>query len=110
MWASFCEGDGTRRRLVVVGLGTMAFAMADILLEPFGGQILFLTVATTTKLTALLALGGLLGFGFASRALSRGADPYRMTQNGALIGLPAFALVIIAAPTGLPASICWATS
>ena len=64
LWASFCEGDGTRRRLVVVGLGTMAFAMADILLEPFGGQILFLTVATTTKLTALLALGGLLGFGF----------------------------------------------
>ena len=80
----------------------MAFAMADILLEPFGGQILLLSVATTTKLTALLALGGLLGFGFASRALSRGADPYRMAQNGALIGLPAFALVIIAAPTGMP--------
>jgi BCD family chlorophyll transporter-like MFS transporter len=101
-WASFCAGEGTRRRLVVVGIGTMAFGMADILLEPFGGQVLGLSVATTTKLTALLALGGLLGFGLASRALARGADPYRTALGGALIGVPAFLLVIAAAPAGLP--------
>jgi BCD family chlorophyll transporter-like MFS transporter len=101
-WASFCEGEHTVRRLVIVGIGTMAFGMADILLEPFGGQVLHLTVSATTKLTALLALGGLLGFGFASHVLGRGGDPYRMAWNGALIGLPAFVLVIIAAPVGLP--------
>jgi len=101
-WARFCEGEHVIRRLVVVGIGTMAFGMADILLEPFGGQVLHFTVSETTKLTALLALGGLLGFGFASRVLSRGADPYRMTQAGALVGLPAFALVIVAAPLGVP--------
>lgn len=101
-WASFCEGEHTIRRLVVVGVGTMAFGMADILLEPFGGQVLHLTVGATTKLTALLALGGLIGFGFASHVLSRGADPYRIAQNGAVVGLPAFALVIIAAPVGMP--------
>ncbi len=99
-WASFCEGEHAVRRLVVIGIGTMAFGMADILLEPYGGQVLQLTVGTTTKLTALLALGGLLGFSLASQALSRGADPYRMTQYGALIGLPAFLLVIISAPLG----------
>jgi MFS transporter, BCD family, chlorophyll transporter len=101
-WASFCEGDGTVRRLVIVGIGGMAFGMADILLEPFGGLVLHLPVAATTKLTALLALGGLLGFGFASRVLSRGVDPYRVARNGALVGVPALALVIVAAPTGLP--------
>jgi MFS transporter, BCD family, chlorophyll transporter len=101
-WASFCEGEHAVRRLVVVGIGTMAFGMADILLEPFGGQVLHLAVGTTTKLTALLALGGLLGFGLASRVLSRGGDAYRMTQNGALVGLPGFSLVILAAPLGLP--------
>lgn len=101
-WASFCEGEHVIRRLVIVGIGTLAFGMADILLEPFGGQVLHLTVSETTKLTALLALGGLLGFGFASRVLSRGADPYRVTQAGALVGLPAFALVIVAAPLGVP--------
>jgi BCD family chlorophyll transporter-like MFS transporter len=101
-WASFCEGEHAVRRLVVVGIGTMAFGMADILLEPFGGQVLHLAVGTTTKLTALLALGGLLGFAFASHVLSRGGDAYRMARTGALIGLPAFVLVIIAAPGESP--------
>ncbi len=101
-WAMFCAGDQTVRRLVVLGLGTMAFAMADILLEPFGGQVLELTVAATTRLTALFALGGLLGFALASQLLGRGGDPYRVARNGALVGLPAFVLVILAAPLGRP--------
>ena len=100
-WAAFCEGDHTRRRLVVVGIGTMAFAMADVVLEPFGGQVLSMSVAATTKLTALLAFGGLIGFGLASRQVSQGTDPYRMSQYGAVVGLPAFALVIAAAPLGM---------
>jgi BCD family chlorophyll transporter-like MFS transporter len=99
-WAAFRSGDGAMRRLTVVGIGTMAFGMADILLEPFGGQVLGLGVAATTRLTALLALGGLLGFGFASRVLGRGGDPQRMTLFGALVGLPAFLLVIASAPAG----------
>lgn len=101
-WATFCQGQDTIRRLVVVGLGTMAFGMADILLEPFGGQVLHFSVGATTKLTALLALGGLMGFAYASHALGRGGDAYRVARNGAVIGLPAFALVIVAAPLGLP--------
>jgi len=99
-WANFRQGDYAMRRLVVVGIGTMAFGMADILLEPFGGQVLHLSVGATTKLTALLALGGLLGFGYASHILARGADPYHVANQGALIGLPAFALIMIAAPLG----------
>ncbi|MEM9457748.1 MAG: PucC family protein [Myxococcota bacterium] len=99
-WASFCEGSHTVRRLLIVGVGTMAFGMADVLLEPFGGQVLLLTVATTTKLTALLAFGGLVGFGYASFVLGRGDDVYRVTRTGALIGIPAFALVMVAAPVG----------
>jgi BCD family chlorophyll transporter-like MFS transporter len=102
-WAAFSAGEGAMRRLVIVGVGTLAFAMADILLEPFGGEVLHLPVASTTKLTALFATGGLLGFGLASRVLSRGADPYRMAQLGALLGLPAFALIVGAAPLGAPA-------
>ncbi|MEL6210821.1 MAG: MFS transporter, partial [Pseudomonadota bacterium] len=101
-WAEFCRGEHAVRRLVVVGLGTMAFGMADILLEPFGGQVLKMDVAATTRLTALLATGGLIGFAYASYALGRGADAYRMTRNGALIGLPAFALVILSARLNAP--------
>ena len=101
-WATFCTGDGAVRRLVIVGIGTMAFAMADILLEPFGGQVLNLTVAATTKLTALLALGGLLGFWFASRVIGQGGNAYRVAHIGAAIGVPAFVLVIAAAPLQFP--------
>ncbi len=100
-WARFCEGENAVRRLVIVGLGTLAFGMADVLLEPYGGQVLNWTVASTTKLTALLALGGLLGFAYASHALGPGSNPYRLAQGGALIGIPAFVLVIVAAPFGL---------
>jgi BCD family chlorophyll transporter-like MFS transporter len=97
-WASFTAGLGAKRRLIAVGLGTMAFSMEDVLLEPYGGQILNLTVSQTTKLTALLAIGGLCGFGLASRVLSRGMDPFRMACYGAFVGVPAFLCVILAAP------------
>jgi BCD family chlorophyll transporter-like MFS transporter len=101
-WASFSRTDQALRRLVAVGLGTMAFGMADILLEPYGGQVLGLTVASTTKLTAAVAFGTLLGFGLASRVLSRGMDPLRLALFGALCGVPAFGGVIAAAPLGSP--------
>ena len=97
-WKVFCEGPHTIRRLMAVGLGSMAFTMEDVLLEPYGGEILKLSVSSTTLLTATLALGGLIGFGWASRVISRGADPYQMASWGAWIGLPAFVLIILAAP------------
>jgi BCD family chlorophyll transporter-like MFS transporter len=100
-WDLFCRGGDATRRLVVVGVGTLAFGLADVLLEPFGGQILHLPVADTTQLTALFAFGGLLGFAFASRVLDQGADPNRISGLGALIGIPGFALILAAAPLGV---------
>jgi len=97
-WDSFISGNGAIRRLIAVGVGTMAFSMQDVLLEPYGGQVLGLTVASTTRLTATLAMGGLIGFLLASRVLGRGGDPFRMSSYGALAGIPAFAAVILAAP------------
>jgi BCD family chlorophyll transporter-like MFS transporter len=88
---------------MALGLGTAAFSMQDVLLEPYGGQILGLSVSATTTLTASLALGGLIGFSYASRVLSRGVDPFRMASNGVLFGMPGFALVILAAPFHAPA-------
>jgi len=99
-WQLFSQGPNTWRRLLAVGLGTMAFTMEDVLLEPYGGEILDLSVSTTTLLTANLALGGLLGFAWASRVLGRGADAYRMASGGAWVGLPAFAAVMASGPLG----------
>ena len=94
----FCSGENAMRRLWAVGLGTMAFSMGDILLEPFGGEILHFTVSETTYLTAGLAMGGLVGFAWASKVLSQGADPFRMASRGAMVGVPAFLAVLVSAP------------
>jgi len=101
-WQSFAQGGHAVRRLLSVGLGTMGFSMADVLLEPYGGQVLHLSVGATTSLTATLAAGGLIGLALASRVLSRGADPFRMASYGALTGVPAFILVIAASPANEP--------
>jgi BCD family chlorophyll transporter-like MFS transporter len=96
-WSAYVGGEGARRRLVAIALGTMAFGMQDVLLEPYGGQVLGMPVGDTTWLTATLAAGGLIGFGLASRVLGRGADPARMSMAGAAVGLPAFIAVLAAA-------------
>ena len=102
-WAEFDRAGDARRRLVALGFGTVAFSMQDILLEPYGGQVLHLPVGATTAFTALLAVGGLSGFGLAARLLAttparRGTDPYRLACSGAVAGLFAFSALIFAAP------------
>lgn len=97
-WQEFSRGHRTRRFLVALGLGTAAFSMQDILLEPYGGQILQLSVGATTLLTGLLACGTLAAFGLAARALNHGSDPLRLAALGALVGVFAFAAVVFAAP------------
>jgi BCD family chlorophyll transporter-like MFS transporter len=101
-WREFCKHSRAIRFLVTVGLGTAAFNMQDIVLEPYGGQILHLPVGATTALTAMLAGGMLAAFSLAARFLGHGADPYRIAAYGVVIGLFAFAAVMLAAPMASP--------
>jgi BCD family chlorophyll transporter-like MFS transporter len=102
-FAAFCNERHVKRWLVVIAVGTLAFGMSELMLEPFGGQVLMLSVSATTKLTALLAGGGLIGFAYASYVLSHGQSPYQVSRRGALIGLPAFILVMVSAVASVPA-------
>ncbi len=97
-WRDFIEQKGARRFLVALGLGTAAFNMQDIILEPYGGEILGLGVGATTTLTAMMALGALTAFALAARWLQKGGDPYRVAGIGVLLGTLAFAAVIFAYP------------
>jgi BCD family chlorophyll transporter-like MFS transporter len=92
-----------RRFLLAVGLGTAGFAMQDVLLEPYGGEVLRLSVASTTLLTALLASGTLAAFALAAHLLVRGADVHRIAASGALAGAVALTAVTFAAPLASPA-------
>ena len=49
-----------------------------------------------------MAGGTLAAFALAARGLARGADPYRLAGMGGLVGLAAFASVILAAPLDSP--------
>jgi BCD family chlorophyll transporter-like MFS transporter len=98
VWRRFIANRRARRFLWATGLGTMAFYMQDIILEPYGGEILHLSVGATSALTGMLAGGALIGFILAGRKLAHGADPLRLAAYGALAGLPAFSAVIFSAP------------
>ncbi len=97
------EGQRWTRVLVALGLGTAAFSMQDILLEPYGGEVLHLTVSATTVLTGLLAAGTLAGLVFAAHKLGQDADPFRLAGLGASIGLIAFPAIIFSATAESPA-------
>ncbi|WP_373634880.1 PucC family protein [Yoonia sp. SS1-5] len=101
-WKDLASGGDAGRLLAVVFLGTMAFNMQDVLLEPYGGEILGLSVSATTLLTAMWAGGALVGFGLAARWLSKGVTPYRMATRGILAGIAAFCAVIFSAPMESP--------
>lgn len=97
-WADLMAGGQAGRLLAVAFLGTMGFNMQDVLLEPYGGEILGLSVSSTTLLTAVWAAGALAGFALAGRALSQGRNAFRLAATGILFGIAAFSTVIFAAP------------
>jgi BCD family chlorophyll transporter-like MFS transporter len=102
-WRAFVARSRAMRYLVAVGLGTAAFGMQDIILEPYGGEVLGLSVGATSALTALMAAGALVAFALAAHWLVRGTDPHRLSAFGALAGILAFSAVIFAEPLQSPA-------
>jgi BCD family chlorophyll transporter-like MFS transporter len=94
------SGGRAGRLLMAVGLGAAAFSMQDVLLEPYGAEVLGLSVGATTALTALWAWGSLGGFALAAHRLGAGDECHRLAGFGALLGAAAFSLVIFAAPFG----------
>ncbi|WP_379920612.1 BCD family MFS transporter [Erythrobacter sp. R86502] len=102
IWQAFVTDGRNTRLLIAIGIGAAGFAMQDALLEPYGGEILGLSVGATTGLTGAWALGSLCGFMLSGRALSRGWDPLRLAGAGLVVGINAFLLVLFAGPFNAP--------
>lgn len=102
VWSRLVQEPGARRLLWAVGLGSAGFAMQDVLLEPYGGQIMDLGVAQTSMLTAISAVGALLAFGIAAWILPRGVPTLTVAGMGIVAGAGAFALVVLAPPMNSP--------
>ena len=95
-WQRFAHQPGALRLLVAVGLGTAAFSMQDILLEPYGGHILAMSVSQTTMLTGLLAAGTLAALALSARVMDSAIQPARLAAIGVLLGIVAFSAVVFA--------------
>ncbi len=98
LWRAFVRDGRNARLLTAIGIGAAGFAMQDALLEPYGGEILGLSVGATTGLTGAWALGALIGFLISGRSLAQGKDPLRIAGSGLVLGINAFLLVLFAAP------------
>ena len=97
-WRTLARRPGARRLLVASGAGTLGFGMQDILLEPYGGQVLGLSVGATTQLTAVAAIGALSAFVVSARLLERRFHPPRLAAAGVLVGIASLAAVVLSAP------------
>ncbi|MEM1018863.1 MAG: BCD family MFS transporter [Pseudomonadota bacterium] len=101
-WAKFRGESRSARLLLALGLGTIGFSMQDVLLEPYGGEVLGLSVSQTTLLTAWFAGGTLMGFALAAHLLARSANAHRLSALGMVLGIFAFSAVVFAAPLDSP--------
>ncbi|NTU80831.1 MAG: BCD family MFS transporter [Chloroflexales bacterium] len=84
-----------RNLFLVLFLATLGFATHDVLLEPYGGQVLGMSVTQTTGLTALWGAGMLGGIALAAGVLWRGRSPVFLISLGCLLGAAGFLTVTL---------------
>jgi BCD family chlorophyll transporter-like MFS transporter len=101
-WKKFISDRKTNSLIWVVFWGTLAFSMQDVLLEPYGGQILGLSVSETTNLTGLWALGALLGLALAANNSKKTVSSVSNAMTALLIGIVGFSAIIFSSPMQFP--------
>lgn len=85
-----------RSLFVVLFIATMAFATHDVLLEPYGGQVLNMTVAQTTQLTAFWGVSMLVSIVLSGWFLWKGYSPLTLIKAGCIVGAFGFLVISIA--------------
>ena len=86
---------------VVVFIATAAFETHDVLLEPYGGQVLGMSVSATMRLTALWGVGMITGVAIAAWMLWRKQSPALLISLGCAIGLLGFGIICYASDIAL---------
>lgn len=78
---------------LMIFIATTAFATHDVLLEPYGGEVLNMSVSETMSLTALWGILTLVGVGAAGWMLWRRYAPVLLIGTGCVVGLGGFGLI-----------------
>jgi BCD family chlorophyll transporter-like MFS transporter len=79
-----------RGLFLVLFIATAAFATHDVLLEPYGGQVLHMSISATTRLTALWGVAMLVAIPAAGWLLWRGFSPLLPIVLGCAVGALGF--------------------
>lgn len=90
-----------RGLFVVLFIATAGFATHDVLLEPYGGQVLNMSVSATTQLTALWGMAMLVAIALAGWLLWRGRSPALPIILGCSIGALGFLVISFASDAAL---------
>ncbi|NTW00395.1 MAG: BCD family MFS transporter [Oscillochloris sp.] len=90
-----------RNLFIVLFLATLGFATHDVLLEPYGGQVLKMSVTQTSQLTALWGVGMLVSIALAGWALWKGRSAVLLISTGCLLGAVGFLTVALASGEAL---------
>jgi MFS transporter, BCD family, chlorophyll transporter len=82
-----------RGLFLIIFISMMAFAVHDVLLEPYGGQVLGMSVSQTMELTALWGIMTITGVATAGWMLVRKQTPIILISLGCGFGLVGFGVV-----------------
>lgn len=82
-----------RQLFVILFISTLAFSTQDVLLEPYGGQVLGMSVSATTQLTALWGAAMIVAVAIAGWLLWRGRLPSLPILSGCAVGALGFLTV-----------------
>jgi len=96
LWDSLrlLEGQTVLKRLfLIIFVATMAFATHDVLLEPYGGEVLGMSVSATMGLTALWGIATMVGVIAAGVMLWQKQPPALLIGLGCSIGLVGFGVI-----------------
>jgi BCD family chlorophyll transporter-like MFS transporter len=85
-----------RNLFIILFLATSGFATHDVLLEPYGGQVLDMSVAETTQLTALWGIAMLIAIAIAGWLLWRGRSAVTVIILGCIAGAVGFLTISVA--------------
>jgi BCD family chlorophyll transporter-like MFS transporter len=90
-----------RGLFVVLFIATMGFATHDVLLEPYGGQVLGMSIAATTRLTALWGISMLVAIGVSGWLLWKGRSSVHVIMLGCFVGALGFLVISLASDAAL---------
>lgn len=90
-----------RSLFLILFIATTGFATHDVLLEPYGGQVLNMTVAETTQLTALWGTAMLVAIALAGWLLWKGQSAVRLIIGGCAVGAAGFLVISVASDAAL---------